>query len=136
MYGGFLLGEGIEMEVQADLKEVLDSLEREVPTFVCDEYSYQLSPTSGKLGAEWRLLVKLFDPKAEKVLETPIGFIIVSRQPEGTTALRIPPRHEWSTEEAQQFDSEGKFFTSFILQLLNAFQRLGYISLPGQLPTS
>lgn len=143
MFSQFLLAEGITIEMEEPLEEVLGALEQAVAGFTYDEYGYHLAPRRGRLGAEWHLVVKPRlrvenGQEANKVIEAAIGYVTVARGEEGGSVLTIPPRDTWASyggAEAQQFDGEGRLFTSFILQLLNAFQERGLLDLPGTLPT-
>ena len=132
MFGAFLLDQGVEMELDADLNDVLAALDREVPTFSCDSYGFQLNVTKGVLGSQWRFLVNPVDKEEGKAIDAPVGFVIVTRREDGTTSFQIPPRSEWGSSQA--FDADGRLFTSFILRILETFQRLGWIDLPGPLP--
>ena len=49
--------------------------------------------------------------------------------------LRVPPRSEEEPSEASEFDQDGRFFGSFVSQVLNTCQRHELIQLPGDLPT-
>ena len=90
-----------------------------------------MNVVKGVLGSEWRLLVKPVDMSTGMVMETPVGLITVSKEEDGSTLLKIPPREEW---EGDPFDRGGRLFTSFILQVFRVFQRLEWIDLPGPLP--
>ncbi|MFQ5860808.1 MAG: hypothetical protein ACE5IG_04565 [Dehalococcoidia bacterium] len=130
----FLLAEGVEMELPAELDEMLGILEAEVQTFALDDYRYRLSPLRGVVGSEWRLLINLTGGDALGPEGAPIGFLALEQRQEGGTSLRIPPRPELEHENMAQADPEGTFYSSFIFQLLNAFQQRGYLDLPGTLP--
>ena len=134
MFGSFLLNEGLELEMKEELKEVLRKLDAESRSFATNGIGYRLAPVRGVLGSEWRVLVKAVDRATNQVLDAPVGFIVVKKQDDGTLSFKVPPREEWSTPEAQQYDPEGKYFASFILHVLNTFQKLGYVELPGPLP--
>ena len=131
MFGSFLLDQGVEMELDADLDDVVAMLDTEVPNFTSDGYTFQLNVVKGVLGSQWRFLVKPVEVDSGKAIEAPVGLVTISKEEDGTTSLRIPPRSEWGE---QPFDEDGHLFTSFILQILEAFQRRGWIDLPGPLP--
>ena len=38
MFGHFLLEQGLEMELEADMSEVMDFIDKDMPNFVCGEY--------------------------------------------------------------------------------------------------
>ncbi len=134
MFVSFLLDQGVEMELDAELGEVLSALDREVPGFACDGYGFRLNVAKGVLGLQWRLLVTAVEEDSGKALDSPIGLAIVSREDDGSTSFRIPPRAEWSESHPEVSDADGRLFTSFVLQLFEAFQRLGWMELPGPLP--
>ena len=134
MFGAFLLDEGVEMELDADLREVLAVIDREVPTFSCDNYGFQVNVTRGVVGSQWRFLVNPVDKEAGKAIDAPVGFVIVTREQDGTTSFQVPPRSEWGTPQGRTIDADGRLFTAFIFQILETFQRLGWIDLPGPLP--
>lgn len=131
MFGSFLLDQGVEMELGADLNEVVAMLDKEVPNFATDGYGFQLSVVKGVLGSEWRLLVKPVEMGSGVTMESPVGIVTISKEEDGSTLLKIPPRAEW---EDDPFDEGGRLFTSFILHVVRAFQRLEWIDLPGPLP--
>jgi hypothetical protein len=134
MFGSFLLDQGVEMELDAELGEVLSALDREVPSFACDGYGFRLNVVKGVLGSQWRLLVTAVEEDSGEALDSPIGLAIVSREDDGSTSFRIPPRSEWSESHPEVSDADGRLFTSFVLQLFEAFHRLGWMELPGPLP--
>jgi len=134
MFGSFLLNEGLELEMKQELKEVLGKLDAESRTYATNGIGYRLAPVKGVVGSEWRVLVKAVERATNRVLDAPVGFIVVKRQQDDTVSFKVPSRYEWSTPEAQQFDPEGKYFASFILHVLNTFQKAGYVELPGPLP--
>ena len=134
MFGNFLLNEGLEMEIKRDMSEVVGKLDAESKEFATNGIGYRVVPGKGVLGAEWRMLVKPVDRASGRVADAALGFILIRKLEDGTVSFKIPPRSEWSTEQAQQMDPEGKYFASFILHVLNTFQKLGYVELPGPLP--
>jgi len=134
MSASFLLDQGVEMELDAELREVLAVLDREVPTFSCDSYGFQLNVTKGVAGSQWRFLVNLVDREGRRAIDTPVGFAVVTRRQDGTTSFQVPPRSEWGSTQGEIIDADGRLFTAFIFQILEVFQRLGWIDLPGPLP--
>ena len=132
--GHLLLEEGVEMELKADMSEVISLLDSEVPSFSYDGYGYRVTSLKGVLGSQWRLIVKPWDRASDAELSPMVGFIEVDKLEAGGVGFRIPPRDQWGDDEASAFDEEGKLFASFVFQILNTFQRHGFIDLPGQLP--
>ena len=132
--GHLLLEEGIEIELDADITEVIEFLEKEVPVFDYDGYGYRISSAKGVLGSQWKLLVKTWDKASASELGPTAGFIEVDKLKGGGASFRIPPKDQWWNDESATFDEEGRFFASFIFQILNALQSRGLIDLPGRLP--
>ena len=133
-FAHFLVEEGVEMELQAELGDILSALEAEVPNFSYSGHGYKIRPLGGVIGSRWRILVQAQERIAGSPLSPPVGFIEIEKMPGGGIKLRIPPQDEWADAEAKAFDKEGKFFACFIFQILNAFQARGLIELPGKLP--
>ena len=40
MFGHFLLEQGLELELEAEMGEIMDFIDRDMPNFVCGEYGY------------------------------------------------------------------------------------------------
>jgi hypothetical protein len=132
--GYFLLEEGLDVELMAGMDEIIALLDNEVPSFTHDSYGYRVVPLKGVLGTLWRLNIKPRDLENNIELTPTVGTIEVDKLPDGATSFKIPPRDQWGDEEARTFDPDGNIFAGFIFQILNAFQRKGYIDLPGELP--
>ena len=140
-----LLEEGVDVEFPADLDKVIGILDQEIPWFSCDGYGYCLTSAKGTIGNRWEVLVKLADQVTRQPLPSVVGRILLERTDSGTMRLRVPPRsdevtssEEMSKEEMSQEGEngqEGRFFASFVSQLLNTCQRHDLIQLPGVLPT-
>ena len=135
-FGAFLLEEGVEMELSADLNTVIGVLDEAVPSFSYTGYGYQVDSSKGVLGKGWKLLVKSRDLATSTQLHPTVGFIELDKMEDGKTSCRVPPRNQWGDDEANDFDQDGKVFASFIFHLLNTFQGRGFINLPGQFPIS
>lgn len=131
MYELFLVEQGVEMELEADLDEVVRVLDREVSGFGTDAHRFKLEVGKATLGSEWQMVVRPLDTFAGRPLDDPLGFVTVTKIDENAIQVRIPPKAEWVPIP---FDEEGRLFTSFILQLVESFRKLGWISLPGPLP--
>ena len=134
--GHFLLDQGMEVELKAEIGEVISLLDSEVPKFECDGYGYRISSAKGVMGSQWRLLVEptMEDGNAAPPLPA-VGLIEIFSLGDGGTSLRIPPRDRLSGGEPATFDQDGRIFSSFIFQLLNMLQSEGFVDLPGRLPT-
>ncbi len=133
--GYVLLEEGAEVDLRADMREVLSILDNEVPKFSCGNYSYQICSLSGVLGASWRILVNLIDTSRTTTTFPPrIGLIELNCLKGGSVSLKIVPRDPWREEQALAFGEEGRFFANFVFQMVNALKARGYIGLPGAIP--
>ena len=130
-----LVEEGVEVELPAGLPDIIEILDREVRWFSCDGYGYCLSSPKGTVGDRWVMLVQLADLATREPLPSPLGRIEVEKIEEGMALLRIQPRPQRESPEADDFDPEGRFLGSFVYQVLNTCQRLELIQLPGLLPT-
>ena len=133
-FGRFVLEEGVEMELKAEMKDVIAFLDSEVPKFDCDGHGYRISSLKGVVGSEWRLLVKTQDMANSAEPAPSVGLIEMDKLDDGRVSFRIPSRDFSNDGEAISFDESGKYFTSFVFQLLEAFRSRGFIELPGQLP--
>ncbi len=134
-FGMELLGEGVDVEFPADLEKVIGILDHEIPWFSCDGYGYCLSSAKGTIGDRWEVLVKLANPVTRETLPSTVGRIVLERTDSGMMRLRVPPRSEEEPSESTEFDQDGRFFGSFVSQVLNTCQRHELIQLPGVLPT-
>ena len=130
-----LLAEGVDVEFPADLEMVIGMLDQEIPWFSCDGYGYCLSSAKGTIGDRWEVLIKLANPVTRETLPSTVGRILLERTDSGMMRLRVPPRSEEELPEASEFDQDGRFFGSFVSQVLNTCQRHELIQLPGALPT-
>lgn len=134
MFGSFLLEQGVELELQAEMGEVLDFIDQEIPNFGCGGYGYNVSSGKGNAHSEWKLMIKPTVKESSTVIEPPVGYLEVEKRNELVTSFKIPPRVQWGQEGEMPSEHDTKLFASFIFQTLNAFQGRGYIELPGQLP--
>ena len=134
MFGHFLLEQGMELELRADMEDVLDFVDHDIPRFVCGNYGYKISSGKGVIDSGWKLLVKSWDLETSKDLESPVGYIEMKKLDDQTTSFKIPPRVARSYDDGTPSNQDIRLFASFIFQTLNSFQERGYIQLPGLLP--
>lgn len=134
MFGEFLLDQGVEMELQANIGDVLNLLDKEVTSFSCDGIGFCLTGFNGRIGSKWKMLVKPYDNGKDLVLEPPIGYIEVAQLDQELTGFKIPPKSDWNSEAGPAAKEETKRFTSFIFQLFNSLQVKGLMNHPGQFP--
>ena len=139
-FGQFLLEEGIEVEVEGKLEEVLTIVDTEVPNFSYNRYRYAIDFAKASVGfaqdPNWKFLVKPYDSEEERLIDAPICVVEVDGSGPNGCVIKIPSRHEWSDETGVQFDQDGEYFTSFIFQFLNTLQNARLITLPGHLPVA
>lgn len=132
--GRLLLEQGLEVELKADMKDVIAFLDEEVPGFSHDGYGFRMRPLRGVIGSEWKIMINLWDLTNNEELGPPVGLLEVDELDGPGISFKMPPREQWQDGQTTGFDEEGDFFASFVFQLLNAFQGRGLINLPGQLP--
>ena len=130
-----LLEEGVDMEFQADLATVIGILDQEIPWFSCDGCGYCLGSSKGTLGDRWEVLIKLANPATRETLPSTVGRVLLEKTDLGMVRLLIPPRSKEKPSDSTEFDQDGRFYGSFVFQVLNTCQRYDLIHLPGVLPT-
>jgi hypothetical protein len=131
MLNSFLLDQGVEMELDAEMKEVIDALDKAVSGFQTEDYTFKLSVTKGVLGSQWRFLVNAIGVRTKKEVKAPLGFVTVSKEENGKTSFKIPPKSEWGDDP---LDTDGRLFTNFIFRVFETFHLQGWIELAGPLP--
>ena len=130
----FLLEQGVEVELQIDLTEIIWLLDDEVPSFAHHGYGFRISPMGGVVGSRWKLSVSPWDPENAAETVPPVALIEVDKLAGGGVCFRLPQRDSWANAETMSFDEDGRFYSSFAFQILNAFQGRGLIDLAGHLP--
>ncbi len=135
-FAQFVLEEGVEMDIDPEIREIIVALDTDVPIFSYQDYRFQVRPLGGVVGSKWKLQVKAIEDRQGEKPVIPVGFIEVDKLPDGRTRLRIPPWDEWADSRSKLFQKEGDLFASFIFQLLNAFQARQLINIPLNLPVS
>jgi len=135
-FGKVLLEEGVELELPADLGQVITLLDQAVPRFTCEKYGYRLATvTRAQLGTRWNVLVKLTDRATDRMMDAPVGCIELEKAEDGKARFRIPPRAQQDYTGIRDLDPQGRFYGALIFHLLNTFQDNKLIDLPGVLPT-
>ncbi len=135
-FAHFILEEGVELEMESEIGDVIVALDTDVPVFTYQDYEFHVRPKGGVIGSKWRLDVKAAEDRRGENPWTSVGFIEVDKMSEGGTVLRVPPWNEWCESHSKLYGREGDLFASFIFQLLNAFKARGLVNLPAHLPTS
>ena len=134
-FGMAMLWEGVDVEFSADLDSVIGMLDQEIPWFTCDGYGYCLTSAKGTVGSSWEVLIKLANPVTREALPPTLGRVILEKADSGLMRLRVPSRSEEQQSDPNEFDEDGRFYGSFVSQVLNTCQRHNLIELPGILPT-
>ena len=134
MYRHFLVEQGIELELDAEIVDVVDFIDKNISTFTCGEHGFKISSGKGVVNAQWKLLVRPRELMNPKVQKDPIGCIMVERMEGSMTRLTIPPREQYGEDGGSPTELESKLFLSFICQILNRLQDRGFIELPGFVP--
>ena len=129
-----LMEEGVELELAAEMKELIQLLDSEVPGFTCEGYGYSISSMKGTLGSSWSLMVKPSDRTTGVTLAHAVVLIEIEALGSGYVSFRMPPRTEWGDDESTALDPDGKLFASFVFHVLNAFQRRSLVDFPGSIP--
>ena len=130
-----LLEEGVEMELPVSMSEFISMLDGLVPSFACEGHEYQLGVvTRASLGSNWDLVVNLVNSQTREVLSEPVGGIELESLGIDNVNFRIPPRSGQKQAKMNDFDWDGKYFGSFIYQMLNSLHERNLIKLPGLLP--
>ena len=134
MYKHFLAEQGLEMDVESEIYDLVDFIDDCVSSFQYGDYGFSVSSGRGVIGAEWKLLVRpklLANPFAKP---DPIGFILVEKIDGYSTRITVPPHREIQRESGNWTELEGKLFLNLICQMLNGMQERGFVKLPGLLP--
>ena len=131
-----LLEEGVEMELPIGLSEAVTLLNDVVPEFNCDNHGYTFGTISrAQLGVRWDLSVKLVNLTTSQVLEEPVGCVELEARDRDCVNFKVPPRSQLDFTGMGKYDWDGKFFGSFIYNMLNTLHNRELIQLPGALPT-
>ena len=135
-----MLEEGVEVEVPSDLTAIISILDREVPNFSCNGYSFTVTSGKGTLGKRWELMIKSVNNAKGDTTLFPVGRVELEKLDDHFVRFRIPPRFDRESTSVQESpavndnDPDGRIFGSFVSQTLNTLQRYKLIDLPGVLP--
>ena len=133
-FGQLLLEEGMDLEIGSRLEDVIEFLDRAVPSFDFGGHSYRLEPVNGVIGTHWNLAVKASDEATPKEADPTVAFISVGGLDGESTGLKILSKEQWENLGPVFTDEEVKLFSRFAFQLLNALHGEGFLDLPGPLP--
>ena len=134
LFRHFLVEQGLEVDVESEIYDLVDFIDDCVSKFEYGEYGFSVSSGRGVIGSEWKLLVRpklLADPSLKP---DPIGFILVQKVDAYTTRLLVPPHRDIQREHGEWSDLDGKLFLNLICQMLNGLQERNYVELPGLIP--
>ena len=130
-----LLEEGVEMELPVSMSEFISMLDGLVPNFSCEGHEYQLGVVNrANLGSNWDLSVSLVNSQTKEVFSEAVGGIELQSLGKHNVNFRVPPRSGQRHAKMNEFDWDGKYFGSFIYQMLNSLHERDLIKLPGLLP--
>ena len=130
-----LLEEGVEMELPVSMSEFISLLDGLVPNFACEGHEYQLGIVSrANLGSNWDLTVNLVNSQTKEVFPEAVGGIELESRGSRSVNFRVPPRSGQKPVKMNELDWDGKYFGSFIYQMLNSLHERDLIKLPGLLP--
>ena len=129
-----MLEEGVEVEVPSDLTAIISILDREVPYFSCNGYSYSVTSGKGILGQRWELMIKSAHYANGDTTAFSVGRVELEKLNDNMVRFRIPPRFDQESPSVNENDPDGRIFGSFVSQTLNTLQRYKLIELPGFLP--
>tara|TARA_B100001245_G_C22853565_1_gene410326 strand:+ start:733 stop:1140 length:408 start_codon:yes stop_codon:yes gene_type:complete len=135
MFHEFLIENGMDVQLKADMSDVLGILDKDVGSFQYDGGSFKLTSFNGVPGSVWKMMVKFVDVGSEFREESDIGYIEVSKINDGQTNLLIPPRSAWDNNNGER-EKQAHRFASFAGQLINSLQERHLTDLPGTLPVS
>ena len=135
-FAEFFLEEGIDVELELSLEEVISFLDRSVSGFDFGGHGYRLEPVNGVIGANWNLAVKPVDPAGPNGTDPAVAFIQVGEGESEGTGLKVLSREMWEESDppSTATEEELKLFSHFAFQLLNALSAEGLIHLPAPLP--
>lgn len=136
MFHEFLIENGIDVQLKADMGDVLEVLDNGVDSFQYDGGAFKLTSFNGVPGSVWKMMVKFVDVSRDFREESDIGYIEVSKIKDGRTNLLIPPRSAWDNNNNREKEKQAHRFASFAGQLINSLQEKHLTDLPGTLPVS
>ena len=131
-----LLEGGVDVEVDVDFADMTAIFDEEVPSYVCGEFGFTVTPGRGEIGGQWLFMVSAFSllqPRNEQAL-IPLGRMEVEVNRYQNVTISIPPRVEQTVPGPDAADWDGKLFGAFVFQVLNSLYDRGLIELPGVLP--
>ena len=130
-----LLEEGVEMVLPISMSAYISMMDGLVPHFTCEGHEYQVGVVSrANLGSNWDLAVNLVNSETKEVLSEAVGRIELESRGPPNVNFRVPPRLGQEYSKINEFDWDGKYFGSFIYQMLNSLHERDLIKLPGLLP--
>ena len=123
------------MELPVSMSEFISLLDGLVPNFTCEGHEYQLGVVSrANLGSNWDLTVNLVNSQTKEVFSDAVGCIELESLGSHSVNFRVPPRLGPKHVKMNELDWDGKYFGSFIYQMLNSLHERDLIKLPGLLP--
>ena len=135
-FAEFLLEDGIDLELELSLEDLIFFLDRSVASFDFGGHGYRLEPVNGVIGTNWNLAVVPVDPAGANGADPAVAFIQVGEGENEGTGLKVLSREMWEEIEppSTATEEETRLFSHFAFQLLNALSAEGLIRLPAPLP--
>ena len=129
--GHSLLESGVEMELRAEMQDVIALLDSEVPRFSHEGYGYRITSVKGVLDTQCTLLMKPWDRQANTQINQGIGLLEMNRLDEERLSCRLS---RWTEEDVAPLEDEEAMFASLVFQLVHVFQSNGLMDPPGPTP--
>ena len=133
-FGELLLEEGMDLEFETRLEDIVSFLDRVVPEFDFGGHNYRLEPVGGVIGTHWDLAVKASDLTIPRETDPVVAFVQVGELEGDTVGMKILSREQWENGGEMFTEDDVKLFSRFAFQLLNALHGEGLMHLPGPLP--
>lgn len=140
-FAEFLLEDGIDLELELSLEDLIAFLDRSVSGFDYGGHGYRLEPVNGVIGTNWNLAVMPVDPAGlngagANGADPAVAFIQVGEGENEGTGLKVLSREMWEEIDppSTATEEEMRLFSHFAFQLLNALSAEGLIRLPAPLP--
>ena len=132
MSGYFLLEDGVDLTIGAQLSEVLSAIQEHTSVFVHQGFNYHVAPVRGNIQKFWTLEVLAGEIENPDITPLSIGLLSLHHEKDhGVTRLQIPPWSRHSTTPDQNFDFKAELFTTFLIALFQLCQRRGFIDIPA-----
>ncbi len=127
--GHSLLESGVEMELRAEMQDVIALLDSEIPHFSHEGYGYRITSVKGVLDTQCTLLLKPWDRRANTQINQGIGLLEMDRLDGERLCCRLS---RWTEENVAPLEDEEALFASLVFQLVHVFQSKGLMDLQAR----